>query len=168
MTVLACFGLAACGFEPLYGEQETGPSAEDVLGYVRVAPIADRVGQLVRIELENRMFTTDTPRPVYTLKVELTESKKNLAVRRDASATRANLTLSASFELNRIVDNVRVMGGGVRSVSGYDILTSDFATFAAETDARKRAARDIADGIVERLAIFLSRPENQPAGLTAR
>jgi len=159
--VIASFGLAACGFEPLYGERGSEPATEEVLAYVQVPPIADRVGQLVRIELMNRMTPANPLKPLYVLEVGLSEGQKSLAVRRDASTTRANLILSASFSLKRADDGAKIMGGSARSVNGYDVLTSDFATFAAETDARKRGAKDIADRIVERVSIFLSRPANR-------
>lgn len=166
--VLSCLGLAACGFEPLYGEQQSGPGTQNALEYVQVSPIADRVGQLVRIELMNQMSSANPPKPRFQLAVTLVESTKSLAVRRDASTTRANLILNATFTLKRADDGSQAMSGSLRSVNGYDVLVSDFATFAAETDARSRGAKDIANGIVERIAIFLSRPGNQITGTPQR
>lgn len=161
--------LAACGFEPLYGEREQSIPTENLLNRVEVPPIKDRVGQLVRIELTNRMTPTrPVPTPAFTLVVGLSESKASLAVEKDSSATRANLTISATFRLNRNGDGAELVTGSVRSVNSYDILLSDFATLAAENDARKRGAKDVADGIVDRLAIFLSRNQKQLSGGPAR
>lgn len=168
-ALVACLLLAACGFQPLYGETESQDdlSTEELLEFVRVPPIKDRVGQLVRIELTNRMTPTrPVPKPLYSLAITLSESTAGLAVQKDASATRANLTIAASFELRQIGTGERLTGGSVRSVNSYDILLSDFATLAAETDARERGAKDLADGIVDRLAIFLSRA--QGAATTGR
>lgn len=154
-------GLAACGFEPLYGEQDHGAATEELLSRVTVPPIADRLGQLVRIELTNRLTPRPAPEPLYAVAVQLTESKQGLAVRRDASATRANLIINANFELTALGGSEKLLSGQIRSTNGYDILTSDFATLAAEKDARRRAARDIADAIVDRLSIYLSRNAGQ-------
>ncbi len=157
--LLVLLGLAACGFEPLYGEQGAAqPQTQNLLEQVSVPPIADRTGQLLRIELTNRLTPKHpAPPPLYSLSVSLLESRQSLAVERDSTATRANLTISVSFGLVRISDGQTLTASTIRSVNSYDILTSDYATLAAEADARKRAARDIADGIVDRVAIYLSR-----------
>jgi len=161
-VILACsLVLAGCGFGPLYGEREQTVATEDLLSRVEVPPIENRVGQLVRIELTNRMTPTrPVPTPLFTLIVKLNESKSNLAVQKDSSATRANLTISASFELRQNNNGASLNKGNVRSVNSYDILQSDFATLAAEQNARRRGAVDVADGIVDRLAIYLLRNQN--------
>jgi LPS-assembly lipoprotein len=106
------------------------------------------------------------PVPAFALVVVLSESKANLAVQKDSSATRANLTITANFTLKQIGSGQKLTSGSVRSVNSYDILQSDFATLAAEQDARQRGAIDVADGIVDRLAIFLLR--NQSALTSGR
>ncbi|MEP4378099.1 MAG: LPS assembly lipoprotein LptE [Alphaproteobacteria bacterium] len=168
LLVVALLGLAACGFEPLYGDQEQGTPTEDLLSRVSVPPLADRLGQLVRIELTNRLNPRPAPEPFYVVSVQLNESKQGLAVRRDASATRANLIITATFALTPVGKDESLLSGDIRSSNGYDILTSDFATLAAENDARRRGARDIADAIVDRLAIYLSRQNIQAAAPASR
>lgn len=167
LLLVGLLGLTACGFEPLYGDQDQGAATEDLLSRVSVPPIADRLGQLVRIELTNRLAQRPAPEPLYVVEVKLTESEQGLAVRRDASATRANLIITAEFTLKAIGTEGSLMSGSIRSSNGYDILISDFATLAAETDARRRGARDIADAIVDRLAVYLSRVNIQN-GVPAR
>jgi LPS-assembly lipoprotein len=157
LLVAALFGLSACGFEPLYGEQDNGAATEDLMSRVFVPPIADRLGQLVRIELTNRLTPRPAQEPLYVVSVEVSEARQGLAVRRDDSATRANLILNAQFVLSRTSGGDPLLSGEIRSTNGFDILVSDFATLAAKKDARRRGARDIADGIVDRLSLFLSR-----------
>lgn len=159
--VVTLLGLTACGFEPLYGEQDQRIATEDLLSRVSVPPIADRLGQLVRIELTNRLTPRPAPKPLYVLSVQLSESKQGLAVRRDASATRANFIITATYELVPVGGGEALLSGNIQSTNGYDILLSDFATLAAENDARRRGARDIADAVVDRLAVFLSRTNIQ-------
>jgi len=158
---MALLGLTACGFEPLYGNQDRGTATEDLLSRVTVPPIADRLGQLIRIELTNRLTPRPPPEPLYVVNVTVSESRQGLAVRRDASATRANLIITAQFTLTQIGQSESLLSGDIRSVNGFDILVSDFATLAAEKDARRRGARDVADAIVDRLAIYLSRTSIQ-------
>jgi len=157
--------LSACGFEPLYRTADRGAETEQLLSRIEVPPIADRLGQLVRTVLNDRLKPRAAPQPLYAVVVTLTESTQGLAVRRDASATRANLIVNATFTLSDISGDENLLSGKIRSVNGYDILTSDFATLAAEKDARRRGARDVADAIFDRLAIYMSRVANQaPAG----
>lgn len=147
--------LQGCGFQPLYAER-AGTTTTQTLAAVDVGIIRDRTGQMLRNELLDRM----NPRalnltPQYNLAVELAESRQNLAVRRDDTATLANLILSANYTLTAI-DGSEVLAGSVRSFNSYDISSSDFATIAAEADARARAARDLADDITIRIGVFLA------------
>lgn len=148
--------LTGCGFSPLYG---TGGGEGDAriveeLRHIQVPPIADRIGQLVRIELTDRLVRRGpAPKPRYRLEVTLSESKQNLAVRKDATATRANLFISASYRLVPSGEGGLTTSGSVSSVNSYDVLENDFATLSAEQDARRRAARDLAVSIVDRLAL---------------
>lgn len=148
---------SACGFQPLYGGIGTGRDTANVLSEVEVGIIADRTGQQLRNELLDRINPRGrTANPKYVLSVKLDESATRLAIRRDNTATLANLTLIASYDLVSIAENNSVLSGNVRSVNSYDISQEEFATVAAERDARRRAATDLADGITARVAVFLA------------
>lgn len=151
--------VAGCGFEPLHGRQQSGAGSASALSQISIPPIPERLGQLLRIELANRLTPKGPPRvPAYVLKVELTESKQSLGVRKDATATRANLIITANFDLTDTGAGKSLLSGKVRSINSYNILDADFATLSAELDARRRASRDLATEIQSRLGIFLSRP----------
>jgi LPS-assembly lipoprotein len=92
------------------------------------------------------------------LNVKLSESKQSLGVRKDATATRANLIITANFDLLDKQAGEKLLSGKVRSINSYNILDAEFATLSAESDARRRAARDLAAEIQSRLGMFLSRP----------
>jgi len=128
------------------------------LSEISVPPIPERLGQLLRIELTNRLTPNGPPRaPAYVLNVQVTESKQSLGVRKDATATRANLIITANFNLFDTQADENLLDGTVRSINSYNILDADFATLSAEADARRRAARDLATEIQSRLGIFLSQ-----------
>lgn len=151
--------VSSCGFEPLHGRQQSGESASSALRQISVPPIPERLGQLLRIELTNRLSPNGPPRvPAYVLDVSIVESKQNLAVRKDATATRANLIVTATFSLRDVQTDENLLDGTVRSINSYNILDADFATLSAEADARRRATRDLATEIRSRLGIFLSQP----------
>lgn len=147
----------ACGFQPLYGGIGSGRDTATVLSEVEVGVIADRTGQQLRNELLDRINPRGrTGSPKYRLSIKLDESATRLAIRRDNTATLANLTLVASYDLISIADSRSVLSGSVRSVNSYDISQEEFATVSAERDARRRAATDLADGITSRVAVFLA------------
>ena len=150
--------LAGCGFQPLHGAQATGADGLSELQRISVAPIPERLGQLLRIELTNRLTPKGAPAsPKYVLNVSITENKQELAVRKDATATRANLRFLASYSLTDAQTKQKIQSATVRSTVSYNILDQDFATLSAEADARRRAARDIAVEIRSRVGLFLAQ-----------
>lgn len=154
-VVLLMTALAACGFQPLYGERANGSSVSQELADVAIDPIPNRIGQLVRNQLIDAMTPRGQPTsPRYRLAVALTQRKEGVAFQSDEQATRFNVTLEASFVLRRVADDVVVARGGTRSVTAFNIVQSEFANITAENDAGRRAARQVADSIALRLGVF--------------
>lgn len=142
----------------MYGTLPGSVDTNEALRRIAVPPIPERTGQLLRIELGEQLNPSGvTVTPAYVLAVDLRESKQNLAVRKDDTATRANLIIVAKFELSDVQTHGVVLKGRVRSSNSYDILDAQFATLSAENDARRRAARDIAAEIRSRLGAYLAR-----------
>jgi LPS-assembly lipoprotein len=151
--------LAACGFQPLYGQ---GPRQADPgqLGNIEVAPIADRLGQITRNHLLDRLNPRGRPlAPEYRLEVILSESNERLAFRKDATATRALMRLVAHYRLTEIASGTLVHGGASRATASYNIVASDFATIASEKNARERVSRIVAEDVALRLSVCFSRRE---------
>ena len=147
--------LAACGFQPLYGDSALSGVRAD-LAAVEVGWIEDRVGQQMRNELVRRFHPEGRPRdPSYRLEVEIRIDKRDLALKKSEIATRANLRITARYTLRKIMDGERLIQGTTRITTSYDILRSDFATLAAEADARRRGVRELADEITNRMAAYL-------------
>ncbi len=150
--------VAGCGFRPLHERGTAGAPA--VLAAIRIENIADRRGQKLRNFLLDRLNPHGRPRvPLYVLTVGLSESRGGLGVRKDAFATRAFLTVNASFSLVRAgLEEAGRFAGSTSSTNFYNIVQSEFATLAAEEDARDRALRAIADEIRLRVAAALRTP----------
>ncbi len=148
--------VAGCGFRPLHGA--SGGGARDQLATVRITQIPDRVGQKLHNLLLDRLTPTGPPAtPHYVLSVSLREARQTLAIRKDETATRANLTLTAGFTLRRL-DRDETYVGTAMSTNSYNILESEFATLSAEIDARDRALRVLAEEIRTRVATALINP----------
>lgn len=158
-VISAAMVLGACGYKPLYGSQSVAPHVERRLASIYVAPIKDRAGQMMRLALKKRLSpTADGLENVYTLNITLSESLAKLAVEESGFTTRANLKLHTSFKLFRSADQALIFEGKVKTVSSYNELSSDFATKAAQDDARQRAITDLADTLRTRLATFFQGP----------
>jgi LPS-assembly lipoprotein len=98
--------VAGCGFEPLHGRPEAGNQTTSALSQISVPPIPERLGQLLRIELTNQLTPLGPPqKPAYVLNVSVSEVRRELGVRKDATATRANLIITARFNLTNIQTN---------------------------------------------------------------
>lgn len=95
-------------------------------------------------------------RPVYTLSIDLTQTKEGVAFQSDEQATRINVTLEANFVLRDADGDAVLTQGTTRSVAALNIVQSEFANITAEADAQRRAARQVADSIALRLGVFFS------------
>jgi LPS-assembly lipoprotein len=157
ILVLALGGVSACGFRPLYGEV-AGAVGDERLAAVDIALIADRSGQIVRNRLLTRMQPAGEVAPsTHQLDVDLSESSIGLAVERDETATRTNITVTAQIALTDLANGEIVLLQSVSSYTSYDTLTAEYATLSAERDARERALRDLADRIATTVALYLQR-----------
>ncbi|MCH8002426.1 MAG: hypothetical protein IIA34_12305 [Proteobacteria bacterium] len=154
----AAVALPACGFKPLYGRSETQAlSPVDHMAAIRIAPLADRIGQQMHNLLRDRLNPYGQPRdPVYRLDVAIAEARQELGIRKDETASRANLILSASFTLRKLESERVLLQGRTSSVNSFNILTNQFATDFSEADARGRALRELSDNIRVRLGIYFS------------
>ena len=156
-AVLALPLIASCGFQPLYAERGD-VAAADQLAAVRIEPLPDRSGQVLYNALRDGLNPLGRPAsPDYVLRIQLEEVSEELALRTDETATRVNLTLTASFALVPIGGKEPVFEGVSRTTTAYNVLASPYATLTSSEDARSRALDDLAREIRQRLAIFLTR-----------
>jgi LPS-assembly lipoprotein len=151
------FGLAACGFQPLYGEHSARSVSSDELAAVQIDLIRDREGQMLRNELLDRFQPAGGAlQPRYGLSIGLQLSRTALGILKDATASRVNLTLTATYVLREIATGNVVFKGQSRSIDSFDITSSDFATTSSEADAIRRTVTDLSEQITTRVSIVLS------------
>lgn len=158
---MAATALTACGFRPLYGDRgvQSGSVKADMSG-VRIEPISNRAGQILRNRLIDQMTPAGQPtEAAYRLTIRLTENKVPLGIRKDETATRANMIQTAFYTLQEMATNVVVDRGTVQSTTSYNIVNSDFGTIMAERDARTRGVDQIADSVTLRVALYFNRRE---------
>ena len=131
---------------------------DNALSRILVERIAERSGQMMRTALKRRLAPQGQSATDFKLEIQLTESIQTLALQQNAFETRANLKITASYTLRSASDGQVLTTGKPSAVASYNILTSDFATLAAQGDARENAINNLADLIKTRLAIYFNGP----------
>jgi len=156
LVVALLGGPAACGFQPLYGTKATRDRAVADLSSVAIEPIPDRVGQLVRNNLIDRMHTRGGDRyPKYRLRVTLSTASEGLAVRSDDVVTRRNLTMTADYKILSADAKSLLFEGRTFAVAAYNIGDSEYANLAAQQDAYARTAREVSEEIKNQVVYFV-------------
>ncbi len=162
-AVVAAGLLAACGFQPLYGGGKRGPATTEMAS-IRIEPIADRSGQILRNHLLDGLNPYGRPaQPAYFLRITLNDSSSGIAVRKSEFPTRTSLRIGAVYTLTRADTGASIFSASSSIEGGYNILNSEFATLAAEQDVRERVLREVALDIEARLAVFFRLQQEQPA-----
>ncbi len=151
----AMLPLAACGFHPLYAESHRTADAP-ALAAITVAPIAERMGQQLALSLREQLNPRGlSVEPRYRLNVTLYVSRGDLGIQRDATATRGQVSVTASLVLTDAKTAKVLYRGSAHSLSAFNVVNDAYATQVAQDDSDSRTVRDLADEIRTRLAIFL-------------
>ena len=141
--IALCAPLAGCGFHPLYGGGEVAPQ----LSAVYVEPVAEREGYELRNELIDLLGSDGRlAGKLYRLKITLKETNQGVALQNDATITRYNDRLVATYELSD-AKGTSLTSGTQTGLSSYNVASSPYATLAAQQDADVRAAQDMAERI---------------------
>jgi len=161
LIAVFCITVSACGFQPLYGSKGSSNIVAD-LSDVRVAPIKNRVGQLLSNELKHLLNPLRTSiSPKYYLVIKLTQTTRSLAVKKTALATRANLLIISSY---RLIDtkSQQILTKAKNSITvSYNIYSSQYATISAEKEATKRATKELAHDIRLQIGVFFKNHNKQ-------
>ena len=155
LALALALSLSACGLRPLYSAGARGPVAQS-LAAVEVAPIAGRAGWLVRTALEDRLGQNGAAAR-YRLEIELDDDITGYGIRSDNSVTRERRSLRARYRLVETDRGAVVLDATAGSDAGIDVVSSEYATVAAEQTALERLSAELADQIVARLALFAAR-----------
>jgi len=150
--------LPGCGLHPLYGGGTDSPAAA-TLRSVQVAPIAGQSGWLVRNKLVDRLGAAGPGTATFRLDVTLDDNITSFGLRRDQAATQERRTLRARYQLVNQSNGMVVLDATAGSDASVDIVSSEYATVAAEQTALEQLADEVADQIVSRLAVYGTRTQ---------
>jgi len=156
LALLMPLALAACGLQPMYAGGAKGAVAQGLAG-VDVSPIEGKAGWLMRNALVDRLGEGKGSAPRYRLDVRLDDKLEGLALLSDDTVARERRTLRARYQLVDLGSGQIVLDASDGSDAGIDVVSSEYATIAAENTALENLAKDVADRIVTKVALQLRK-----------
>ncbi|MEZ5687621.1 MAG: LPS assembly lipoprotein LptE [Caenibius sp.] len=157
MALFVCaLPLAGCNLSPMYAGGGNGAVARALAG-IEVSPIEGQAGWLVRNALQDRLKESgsNTADIRYQLSVKLDDRLEGLGLLNDETIGRERRTLRARYTLTDTTSDEIVLDATAGADAGVDVVSSEYATIAAEQTALENLARTVADRIVTRLAVRL-------------
>jgi LPS-assembly lipoprotein len=150
---------SGCGFHPLYGTDAPLGASRQVFSSIYVDPIAgEKVGYALRNALiDNLQGAAKPDQAQYRLAVTVEQYIQGIAVETNSAITRYNYTLNAHYELSEVHGGKVLRSGVETTLSAYDVVASPYATEAAQQDAQKRGAGDVAYRIQLALAAYFAK-----------
>lgn len=153
-ALLALVALPACGLSPMYAGGGSAGVAQG-LAAVDVPAIPGQGGWLVRNELQNRLGVAGNGAPAYRLDVRLDDSLEALGVLNDDTISRERRVLRARYQLVDAASGAILLDATAGSDAGIDVVSSEYATIAAEQKALENLAREVAEQMATQVALAL-------------
>ena len=162
LALLTLLLLSACGFQPLYEAGGSSAAMQAHLSGIDVGPIPDRLGQVMRNRLLDRLnpgTSTD-----YRLDVVLNSETVGLGIRSEddagaGAATQEQLTVTAHMRLVSLKDGETVLEEDFYRRTTYDLVLTDFSGLVQKEDSERRLALELAERIHQRLALYFAQSE---------
>ena len=161
LVLLACAALSGCGLQPLYSSAGDASVAQN-LAAVEVAEIQGQAGWLVRNAITDKLSATGNDSPRYRLDIRLDDALQGLGVLGDDTISRERRTLRARYQLIDTQSGAILLDSTAGADAGIDVVSSEFATIAAEQRALENLANEVADRIVTRVALTLRSNQGNP------
>ena len=146
--------LGACGLKPMYAGGGSGAVAQG-LAAVEVSAIEGKAGWLMRNALNDRLSAGGSAGARYRLDVRLADRLEGLGLLSDDPIARERRTLRARYQLVDLASGEILLDATAGSDAGIDVVSSEYATIAAEQTALENLSREVADRIVTRIALRL-------------
>lgn len=155
MALILPFALAACGLQPMYVGGGSGTVAQG-LAAVEVSAIEGKAGWLVRGALIDRLGASgSSPAARYRLDVRLDDKLEGLGLLSDDTIGRERRTLRARYQLVDLASGAILLDATAGSDAGIDVVSSEYATIAAEQTALENLSKQVADRIITRVSLQL-------------
>lgn len=133
------------------------------LAAVQVPAIPGRDGWLVRGALQDRLHVAGEVTPAYRLDVRLDDTLEGLGVLNDDTISRERRILRSRYQLIDLATGEILLDATAGSDAGIDVVSSEYATIAAEQTALENLAKEVADRMAVRIALTLRERERATA-----
>lgn len=154
LALAALLALSACGLTPMYAGGTQSASAQG-LAAVDIPAIEGRGGWLVKNALEARLGVAGEATPRYRLDVRLDDSLEALGVLNDDTISRERRILRARYQLVDLASGAVLLDATAGSDAGIDVVSSEYATIAAEQKVLENLALEVADRMATQIAVTL-------------
>jgi len=152
--------LAGCGLQPMYAGGGHGLVATGMAS-IDVPPIEGKAGWLMRNALVDRLGAGGSAAATrYRLDVRLDDRLEGLGLLSNDTVGRERRTLRARYQLVDLASGTILLDASTGADAGIDVVSSEYATVAAEQTALENLTRLVADRIATRLAVELRRAGN--------
>lgn len=160
-VLAASLALTACGLSPMYAGGSSAGVAQG-LAAVEIPAIQGRGGWLVKNALDARLGIAGQTTPQYRLDVRLDDSLEALGVLNDDTISRERRILRARYQLVDIATGAILLDTTAGSDAGIDVVSSEYATIAAEQKALENLALEVADRMATQIALTLRARAARP------
>ncbi|TRD12718.1 hypothetical protein FGU71_04750 [Erythrobacter insulae] len=160
--LLAALALPACGLQPMYAGGTNAGIAQG-LGAIDVPAIPGRGGWLIRNALTDRFGIAGDATPAYRLDVRLDDALEALGVLNDDTISRERRILRARYQLVDLATGEILLDATAGSDAGIDVVSSEYATIAAEQRALENLAQEVADRMTTTIALALREQARKPS-----
>ena len=154
--------LSGCGLQPMYAGGSSSVVAQG-LAAVDVPAIPGRDGWLVRNALQDRLHVAGEVTPAYRLDVRLDDALEALGVLNDDTISRERRILRSRYQLIDLATGEILLDATAGSDAGIDVVSSEYATIAAEQRALENLAVEVAGRMATRIALVLRERERAAA-----
>jgi len=146
--------LGACGLQPMYAGS-TGASVARGLAAIDVPPIPGRGGWLLRNALVERFEAAGSTTPQYRLDVRIDDALEALGVLNDDTISRERRILRTRYQLIDLSTGEILLDATAGSDAGIDVVSSEYATIAAEQTALENLSKEVAERMSTQVALAL-------------
>lgn len=135
------------------------------LAAVEVPAIEGQAGWLVRNAINDKLSASGSASPLYRLDIRLDDALQGLGILGDDTIARERRTLRARYQLVELSSGAILLDATAGADAGIDVVSSEYATIAAEQRALENLSKEIADRIVTRIALALREQSgHKPSG----
>ena len=155
--------VAGCSLQPMYSGGSNAAVAQGIAA-IDVPPIPGRGGWLLRNALQERFGIAGETTPAYRLDVRVDDALEALGVLNDDTISRERRILRTRYQLIDLATGEILLDATAGSDAGIDVVSSEYATIAAEQTALENLTKEVAERMAIQVALTLrERSQTQPS-----